>query len=363
MENASRRFHGRVRTPRYTLYADQGVYMKHKAMLWEKLEDEKVRCDLCAHNCVIREGDFGICGMRKNNAGELLTYAYGSVIANHVDPVEKKPLYHFLPGSLSYSVATIGCNFRCSFCQNWTISQVSARDGEADGYELKPEEIVREAVKNGCRSISYTYTEPTIFFEYAYEASKIAREKGIYNIFVTNGFMTAEAIDTIRPYLDAANVDLKFFNDESYRKICKARLRPVLDSIARMKDLGIWVEVTTLVVPGENDSPEELRKIAAFLASVSKDIPWHISRFHPDYKYVEAHPTPLKTMEKAFAIGKEEGLKYVYLGNVAAGGDTLCPSCGILLIERSGFASGISEDFTAEGKCAACGCAGAGVGS
>jgi pyruvate formate lyase activating enzyme len=327
--------------------------MRKKAMLWEKLEGNKVHCYLCAHHCQIAEDRFGFCGMRKNIKGELYTYAYGSVIANHVDPVEKKPLYHFLPGTYSYSIATIGCNFHCPFCQNWTISQTSQRDGALEGHELKPEEVVSEALKNGCRSISYTYTEPTIFFEYAYDTAKLAKEKGLYNNFVTNGYMTKEAIDKIRPYLDAANVDLKFFKDESYRRICKGSLQPVLDSIRNMKNDGIWVEATTLVIPGENDSDEELEGIAGFLAETGKEIPWHISRFHPDYKYTDSVPTPLDTMERAAEIGKKAGLKYIYLGNVLTGSETLCPDCGTLLMERGGFTAMISNDFS-DGKCGKC---------
>ena len=329
--------------------------MRKKAMLWEKFKENKVHCFLCAHHCRINEDDFGFCGMRQNIGGELYTYAYGKTIASHVDPIEKKPLYHFLPGTYAYSIATVGCNFRCPFCQNWAISQVSAKNGDIEGYELSPEEIVAEAIRNDCRSISYTYTEPTIFFEYAYDTAKIAKKKGLYNTFVTNGFMTAEAIETIQPYLDAANVDLKFFNDDSYRKICRGRLQPVLDSIRNIKKAGIWLEVTTLIVPGENDSDKELRDIAAFVAATGKDIPWHISRFHPDYKYTDLRPTPLETMEKAATIGKEEGLKYVYLGNVYTRAETICPGCGDALIERAGFGANMLKGFLAGGKCRSCG--------
>ena len=329
--------------------------MRKKAILWERAGAGDVHCFLCAHNCKISEGGFGFCGMRQNVGGELYTYAYGRVIANHVDPIEKKPLYHFLPGTYSYSVATIGCNFRCSFCQNWTISQMSARNEDVEGLELKPEEVVREAVANKCRSISYTYTEPTIFFEYALDTAKIAKKKGLSNNFVTNGYMTAEAIETIAPYLDAANVDLKFFKDETYKEICRGSLQPVLDSIKNMKKAGIWVEVTTLVVPGQNDSEEELRDIAGFIAGVSRDIPWHISRFHPDYKYTESSPTPVATMEEALEIGREEGLKYIYLGNIHTRAETVCPECGKILIDRAGFTAKVSEDFTANGSCRGCG--------
>lgn len=329
--------------------------MRKEALLWEKLDAGRVRCRLCSHHCGIDEGGFGICGMRQNTGGSLYTYAYGDVIASGVDPIEKKPLYHFLPGSYAYSIAVMGCNFCCSFCQNWNISRLSAKNGDVPGVALSPEDIVRKAVDAGCDSISYTYTEPTVFFEYAYDTAKIAREKGLRNSFVTNGFMTKEAIDTISPCLDAANVDLKFFNDDSYRAICKARLQPVLDSIKHLKANGIWVEVTTLIVPGENDSDKELRDIASFLAGVGKEIPWHISRFHPDYQLTDISPTPLETMKKAAKIGATAGLKYIYLGNVPARGETICPGCGVVLIGRPGFSADISSKFSEDGKCRECG--------
>jgi pyruvate formate lyase activating enzyme len=325
-----------------------------EALLYKKPGDGSVQCLLCAHNCKIAAGKFGICGVRQNIDGELFTHAYGSVIAAHVDPIEKKPFYHFLPGSTSFSVATIGCNFRCSFCQNWQISQQNFAAGGDSGEELSPKEIVSLALKNKCRSISYTYTEPTIFFEYAFETAKLARAKGLYNNFVTNGFMSAECLKMIRPYLDAANVDLKFFRDESYLKICKGRLQPVLDSIRLMRELGIWVEVTTLVVPAENDSEEELSSIAGFIAGVDKNIPWHVSRFHPDYNFTDHPATPEETLKKALESGRRAGLNYIYAGNVWGwGNDTLCPSCKKLLIKRE-FLS-ILEYNVKQGKCSFCG--------
>jgi pyruvate formate lyase activating enzyme len=335
--------------------------MRHKALLWESAGDKKVRCSLCAHRCVITDGSYGFCGMRHNEGGVLYTFAYGEVIANHVDPIEKKPLYHFLPGSYAYSIATIGCNFRCDFCQNWSISQISKRNGDFEGYELKPEEVVREALKHGCQSISYTYTEPTIFFEYAYDTAKAAKEAGLSNTFVTNGYMTKEAIGLIAPVLDAANVDLKFFDDDTYRQVCKGHLEPVLDSIRNLKQAGIWVEVTTLVIPGRNDSDEELKGIAEFIAGVDAGIPWHVSRFHPDYKFTEAGATPMKTMEKARAIGVKAGLKYIYLGNVSPGNDTVCPGCAAVLVERSGFSAVRAKAFQHGTKCMECGSKIAGV--
>jgi pyruvate formate lyase activating enzyme len=309
--------------------------MKKEAILYEKLKSGIVHCYLCNHHCKIAESRFGTCGVRQNIEGVLYTLVYAEAMADHIDPIEKKPLYHFFPGSTSYSIATVGCNFRCSFCQNWQISQASKRDGlESGGYKLLPEDIVQNAINNGCKSISYTYTEPTIFFEYAYDTARLAKEKGIFNNFVTNGYMTKEALDKIRPFLDAANVDLKFFKEESYKNICNACLEPVLESIRYMKNIGIWVEVTTLVVPGLNDSLKELAEIAKFIASVGKEVPWHLSRFHPDYQYTDAEPTPVEILQKGKELGKEAGLRYVYLGNVAEGADTDCYKCGQRLISR-----------------------------
>jgi len=328
--------------------------MIKEAMLWKALENGRVECFLCAHRCRMNPGKFGVCGVRENRGGRLVTHVYGEVIAAHVDPIEKKPFYHFLPGTTSFSIATVGCNFRCPFCQNWEISQASKKgQAGAGGRAFSPEAVVRSAVDQGCRSISYTYTEPTIFFEYAFDTAKLAKQAGLANNFVTNGFMTAEALETIKPYLAAANVDLKAFRDETYKKICKARLEPVLDSIRLMRKLEIWVEITTLVVPGLNDGDEELGDIARFIAGVDPDIPWHISRFHPDYQYTEARSTPLDTLRRAFAAGKKEGLRYVYIGNVAGEGDfTLCPKCLKPIIKRHGF--WVEENKVRDGRCLYC---------
>ena len=335
--------------------------MAVEARLWRALDGNKVDCDLCAHLCRIAPTKFGVCGVRENRGGKLFTHAYGKVIAAHVDPIEKKPLFHFQPGTRSFSIATVGCNFRCPFCQNWQISQAPREaKGFHGGQEISPEEIVAEARAQGCRSVSYTYTEPTIFFEYAYDSAKLARSAGLSNVFVTNGYMTATALRTIQPYLDAANVDLKAFRDETYKKVCGARLEPVLESIRLMRELGVWVEVTTLVVPGLNDSAVELTDIARFIAGVSRDIPWHVSRFHPDYQYTETPATPVETLERAFAIGKEAGLKYIYIGNVwGEGEDTVCPQCGRRVIGRTGFS--VRKNEVRDGACPQCGTPIAGV--
>lgn len=328
--------------------------MIREALLWTLLEGGDIKCHLCAHRCLIKPGKRGACSVRINKDSCLMTEVYGEVIAVHVDPIEKKPLFHFYPGTKALSVATVGCNFRCSFCQNWNISQAPRMEGvSASPLAMNPAEIVDEAARTGCFSISYTYTEPTIFFEFALDTSRLAKEKNIVNNFVTNGYMTAEALKTINGLLDAANVDLKFFQDITYQKICGARLKPVLETIALMKELGVWVEVTTLVVPGLNDGEGEVRNIARFIASLSPDIPWHISRFHPDYEYTASPPTPLRTLKRAFEIGKEEGLHYVYIGNVwGEAENTFCPGCGLAVIERQGFI--VLKNLIRDAKCPRC---------
>lgn len=313
--------------------------MVKEALFYNKVSGGKAACYLCAHRCLISEGEFGFCNVRQNQGGTLYTYSYGEAAAVNVDPIEKKPIFHLLPGTKSFSIACAGCNFRCGFCQNWQISQ--RKGPSAFGVETRdfsPQEIVELAKKNKCRSISYTYTEPTIFFEYALDTACLAKKEGLYNIFVTNGYMTKEALEAISPYLDASNVDLKFFDDEKYRRICSGSLQPVLDSIALMRKLKIWVEVTTLVVPQENDSAKELKDIAEFLAGLGREIPWHISRFHPDYKMADKPATPVSKLKEAYTIGKEAGLRYVYIGNVLEEEKTFCYNCGKELISRQGFA-------------------------
>lgn len=328
--------------------------MIKEAMLYDKLDNSKVRCFLCAHRCEIGLAGFGICGVRKNIDGALNTLVYAEVIAANIDPIEKKPLYHFLPASTSYSLATIGCNFKCGFCQNWQISQSSKRTSALpQKSRLMPEEAVKEAKSAGARSISYTYTEPTIFFEYAYDTAKLAKSRSLKNVFVSNGFITPEALETISPYLDAINIDLKSFSEGFYINVCKGKLAPVLASIRLAKKLDIWLEVTTLIIPGQNDSEQELSSIAEFIAGVGKDIPWHISRFHPDYKFLTQASTSKQVLEKAKKIGESAGLRYVYPGNILEGFDTHCYSCSNVLLKRAYF--DLTENNITNGKCSFCG--------
>ncbi len=334
-----------------------------EARLYQKLEDGKVQCNLCAHRCRIAPGKLGVCMVRENRNGTLYTLVYGKVISQAADPVEKKPLFHFYPGTVAFSIATVGCNFRCQFCQNWEISQMPRDEGRIIGGDIPPEVIVRNAKRYGSRSIAYTYTEPTIFFEYAYDTAVLAHQEGLANIYVTNGYMTPEMLEAFHPYLDAANVDLKAGKDEFYRQYCGARLQPVLDSLKKMKSMGIWVEVTTLIIPGLNDSEDELRTIAEFIVNeLGPETPWHVSRFHPHYRMLDRPPTPVATLHRAREIGLKAGLRYVYEGNVpgSEGENTYCYNCGSLLIRRFGFS--ILEYRITGGRCYKCGASIDGVG-
>ncbi len=327
-----------------------------RARLWHPLEQGRVRCALCAHRCTIADGRRGRCGVRENRAGELVTLVYGRLVAENVDPIEKKPLFHVAPGSLSYSVATAGCNLRCAHCQNYSISQVAHGGGEIPGTFVAAEAVVRAAVDAGCRSIAYTYTEPTVFFEYALECMGLARQAGLLNVFVSNGFLTEEATAEAATLLDAANVDLKAMREEFYREVCGAHLEPVLRTIRDLWQRGVWVEVTTLVIPGHNDSDGELREAARFLVSVSPDLPWHVTGFYPTYRLTDAPPTPAGTLQRARRIGLEEGLRYVYTGNrpgFSEGETTWCPGCGREALGRRGFAVH-GRNLDRQGRCMGC---------
>ncbi len=309
------------------------------ATLWHPAGEERVICDLCAHRCTVLPGRAGICKVRINEGGVLKTRVYNRLIALHPDPIEKKPLFHFQPGSTSLSIATVGCNFRCRFCQNWQISQHVRQHGRVPGDDTDPAVVVRAALESGASSISYTYTEPTIFFETCEAVGLQARAAGLKNVFVSNGYLTPEAIERARAFLDGVNVDLKGFDDGRYRRVCGATLRGVLAGIDAILGAGIWLEITTLVVPGVNDSDEELTAIARHIASLDPSIPWHISRFHPDFEMGDAAPTSVETLVRAAEAGRAEGLRFVYLGNVPGhdGENTYCPKCATMLLGRVGF--------------------------
>jgi pyruvate formate lyase activating enzyme len=335
-----------------------------QAYLFDSLADKRVQCKLCHHRCVIKNGKRGICQVRQNNDGTLVSLVYGKVVAQHVDPVEKKPLFHFFPGSLSYSIATVGCNFKCKFCQNADIAQMPKdRPGAIIGNFRTPDQIVAAAKKHDCRSIAYTYTEPTVYFEFAHDTAKLAHERGLLNLFVTNGYMTTEALDMINPYLDAANVDLKAFSDKFYKTYCGAKLAGVKETLVSMKSRGVFLEVTTLVVPGLNDSPQELAALAKFIANdLGTDTPWHISRFHPTYKLTDRPATSVHTLMTAVEIGVRAGLKFVYTGNVPGEEreKTFCYACGKILIDRWGF--NVRNYAIIDGRCRYCGAVIHGVG-
>ncbi|QGY39274.1 AmmeMemoRadiSam system radical SAM enzyme [Pseudodesulfovibrio cashew] len=328
-----------------------------EARLWKPLKEGSVQCRLCNHYCAIKPGERGRCGVRENRDGTLYALNYGKIAALNLDPVEKKPLYHFQPGTRTYSFATMGCNFRCSFCQNWTLSQPPREGGAIEGRNFTPEELVDEAVRLEASSISYTYSEPTIFFELMQDTAILAHKRGLKNIMVSNGFMSRECLDELAPHIDAINVDLKAFTETFYEELSGARLKPILENLKHIKhQLGWWLEITTLLIPGRNDSPEELEQLTDFLAKeIGPDTPWHISRFHPNYKMGDVPVTGGDSLGRAFDMGKAKGLKYVYIGNMP-GMDrqhTDCPGCGRQIIDRTGFAAGRIE--VTDGKCDHCG--------
>jgi pyruvate formate lyase activating enzyme len=332
----------------------RGQIIMKEAMFFEKLGDSRVKCYLCRHYCIIGDGKKGICRVRENHGGTLYSLVYKKLISEHIDPIEKKPLFHFYPGTTSLSVATVGCNFRCLNCQNYEISQLPRDYEEIIGKDIEPETVVGEALNNHCKSIAYTYTEPTIFFEYAYDIAKKADTHSIKNIFVTNGYITREALVTIKPYLHAANIDLKSFSPETYKELSGARLEHVIDCIRSYKEMGIWIEITTLIIPEVNDSEPELRQIAGFIKDVGPEIPWHVSRFYPGYRFIGKPPTPLDTLRMAREIGLETGLRYVYEGNVPGdeGESTYCYNCHKVLIKRYGYQ--IIENNIINSQCPAC---------
>lgn len=310
----------------------------HPALLVTPLEDGKVRCELCAHRCVIRPGQKGLCRVRENRDGELFSLSYGHLIASHVDPIEKKPLYHFLPGSLSYSIAAPGCNFRCQWCQNADISQISSTNEPGRPRFMEPERVVEGAIVTGCQSIAYTYTEPSLSLEYNLEVSRLARDAGLKNVYVTNGYMTPEMLELTLPTLDAANVDIKAFEEDVHRRYTGAHLQPVLDTCVALLKAGVWLEVTTLLIPGINDNETQLEGVAEFIATkLSPDVPRHISRYFPQPQFHQIPATPPERIFHAMDVGKKAGLRYVYGGNLQTSIVTNCPNCGERVIRRMGY--------------------------
>ncbi|MDD2515868.1 MAG: AmmeMemoRadiSam system radical SAM enzyme [Candidatus Gracilibacteria bacterium] len=317
--------------------------MKKECILYKKLNSSTVQCTCCQNYCVLKKNEIGKCGVRQNINGKLFINVFGKAVSYNIDPIEKKPLYHFLPNTEIFSFGTVGCNFSCLFCQNWEISQTiknTLLEENELGKDLKPEYIADICMQNFIKSIAYTYNEPTIFFEYAFETMKLAKSRGIKNIFVSNGFQSKEFWEIAKDYIDAINIDLKSFSDKFYSKICGGNLNGVLKNIEFIaKNTNIWLEITTLIIPGENDSKEELEKIAKFIASINKNIPWHISAFYPCYKMLKKQPTSGKKLIEAYEIGKVAGLNFIYIGNLDLPGysDTYCPKCEEKLIKRIGY--------------------------
>jgi len=326
-----------------------------EAMLYEQLPENKVKCNLCGRRCTIPEGSVGFCLVRKNNGGKLYSLVYGKACSAQVDPITKKPLSHFHPGSMVMSIATVGCNFRCRFCDNWVISQ----EKDIKGYDLPPEKVVKAAKDNGCQGISYTYTEPTIFFEYAYDTAKIARDQGLFNTFVTNGYMTPEAVQIIAPFLDAATVDFKGGGDPKFYREFSAvpSVEPIYEALKEMKKQDIHVEITNLVIPRMGDSMERIRELALWIKdNLGEDTPFHLLRFHPNYGLTEVPSTPIKTLEQTCEAARETGLNYVYVGNVPGHRyeNTYCPNCKALVIKRFSFEI-VKWHLTKDMKCPECG--------
>jgi pyruvate formate lyase activating enzyme len=327
----------------------------HEAMLYETKEDKKVKCNLCARRCLISEGGTGFCLVRKNDAGTLFSLVYGKAISAGIDPITKKPLSHFNPGALALSIATVGCNFRCQFCDNWMISQGK----EISGHDFPPEDVVKAARDNGCQGISYTYTEPTIFLEYAFDTAKLARQVGFFNTFVTNGYMTPEAVKTIAPYLDAATVDFKAGADPEFYKTFSAvpSVEPIFQALKEMRRNDIHIEITNLVVPKSGDSLEKVKQLATWIKdALGKDTPFHLLRFHPDYQLTTIPATSIESLERAYVAAREAGLNYVYIGNVPGhpSENTYCPNCNEMVIKRYSFEI-TKWNLTKDMRCPVCG--------
>jgi len=338
-----------------------------EALLYEQLENGEVQCAVCARLCTIESGKTGFCGVRANIDGTLYSLVYGKAATVNIDPIEKKPLFHFQPGSDSLSIGTVGCNFKCPFCQNWEISQhratvhsssndhsLTSFELDYRGMEISPQALVDHCVKRKLPGISYTYNEPTVFLEYAFDTSRLAKQKGLKNVFVSNGYESRQTMQLLSPYLDGINIDLKAYTEEFYREQCRASLHPVLDTIRLAHDLGIWVEVTTLLIPGINDDEAEITALAEFITGIADYIPWHITAFHPDYQVNNIPRTSMDELLKAYALGKQAGLKYVYLGNVLdeKHSTTWCPGCGAALITRSWHSVRINN--LQNGQCQSC---------
>ncbi len=323
-----------------------------EARYYEKLNNNLVHCLLCPNSCILAEGQIGICGARKNIAGKLYSLVYSKPVSINIDPIEKKPLYHFYPESKIFSIATVGCNMRCNFCQNWEISQ--SRPNEVRPYNMTPEKIVELAKNYKCKSIAFTYTEPTIFYEYMLDIAKLAQKENIKTVMVTCGFINEKPFRELSKYLDAANIDLKGYSENFYSTYTTGKLQPVLNTLKIAKEEGLYFEITNLVIPDANDKPDLIRNMCKWIVdSLGTNYPLHFSRFFPKYKLLNRPPTPLQTLQKAKKIAEEEGIKYIYIGNISTEAeDTYCPNCSKKIIDRSGYK--IESIHIKDGKCQYC---------
>ena len=343
---------------RVTNFADaqeirRGYASPKKALYYEKLSGKRVRCRLCPRACIVGEGKRGFCRVRENQDGEYYTLVHSNPCAVHIDPIEKKPLFHFYPGTAALSIATAGCNFTCRNCQNYDISQ--AAPDETANYELSPSQVVELAVDYKTPTIAYTYTEPTVFYEYMLETAQAAHKRGVLNIYHSNGYIDPDALAQLVEYLDGANVDLKGFSDDFYKEITGGTLAPVLDSLKMLKDRGVWLEITNLVIPTKNDSNGAIEELCSWIkGELGEDTPVHFSRFYPQYKLQNLPPTPVKTLKKAAEIARATGLHYVYIGNVpgVTEENTFCPQCGKTIIGRTGYS--VNTLAVKGGQCTYC---------
>jgi pyruvate formate lyase activating enzyme len=328
--------------------------VRSQAMFWEALSDQQVRCVLCPRECIVAHDERGYCGVRENQGGRYQTLVYGALCSANVDPIEKKPLFHYLPGTTAFSVATAGCNMECKFCQNWQISQY--RPEQVESVEVPPARLVEMCRARGSPTLAYTYTEPVVFYEYVHDTAALARQAGIGSVIISNGFIQEKPLRQLCQHLTGVKIDFKAFSERFYRELCSGELKPVLATLETLKDIGIWFELVVLIVPGQNDSSQEIEQMSRWVVRhLGPDVPMHFTRFHPTYRLTNLPPTPVSTLETCRKIALDAGVHYVYAGNVPMhpGENTYCHNCQTELIRRIGFV--VKFNRVADGKCYKCG--------